>query len=562
MSFPLSKPRLASVVAVLALLASCRTTAPVSEAPSPAGARATSRPAREALIVSINDTYRVEGVYDGAAGGFARVRTLRKELEAEHPDLLLLHAGDLFFPSLLSRMYQGEQMVDGLNLLDGKANTFDPRLFVTFGNHEFDRGKLADAAIVQARVSESHFTWLAGNVTFEPGADGKPLVAGSNLVPRAVVESGGLRIGVFGLTIDNTIPAYAKISDPFEAARRSTAELRAAGAEVIVGLTHLDLDQDVEILRRLGAEGPDLILGGHEHTIQLEQVGERWVCKADADAASACVARVSVDGAGKVRVAEPEHRPLGGVEPAPDPAVECLARHWLDLHQQKFCAQAKRPPGCLNEKVGRATTELQAEETQIRGYETNLGNWLADRMLAAFADRGAQVAFVNSGSLRLNRDIAAGADIRARDLEELFGFSMKLRLVKIKGADLAAIARHAVEQWPGKGWWLQIAGLAFRYDNDDAPPFDLTLLAPGGPRPVRPDEEILAVTTEFLTNPAIGNQDGYTMLKPEQVVAEGGELIDLMRAALQQAGEAGIAPQREGRICNPADSLPCLAVEK
>ncbi len=341
MSLSIPTRRLVPFLAALALAPGCRSTSPAAASPGSDG----GRPAREALILSINDTYRVEGLDDGARGGFPRVRSLRRELEKTHPDLLVLHAGDLFFPSLLSRLYQGEQMVDGLNLLDGKANAFDPRFFVTFGNHEFDRGKLADAAIVEARVAESHFTWLAGNVSFVPGADGRPLVAGSNLVPRKIVESGGIKVGLFGLTIDTTVPAYATIGDFTAAARRLTAELRAEGAEVVVGLTHLDLDQDTSILRTLGDEGPDLILGGHEHTIQLESVGERWVCKADADAASACVVRITADVSGKVRVGEPEHRPLGGTEPPPDPALECVARHWLALHEQKFCAQGRRAPG-------------------------------------------------------------------------------------------------------------------------------------------------------------------------------------------------------------------------
>lgn len=548
-------PRALIFLAVFSLVfGSCATTRP----------KAASEPApaiRTALLVSINDTYRLEGLDEGARGGFARVRSLRKVLEAEFPDLLMLHAGDLFFPSLLSRIYRGEQMVDGLNLLDGKANVFDPRLFLTFGNHEFDRGKLEDAATVQSRVSESHFTWLAGNIRFGTSTDGKPLVSGGNLAPARIVESGGIKIGLFGLTIQDTIPAYAAIDDPLEAARRLTAELKAQGAEVVVGLTHLDLGDDVAILEKLGDAGPHLILGGHEHSVQLERVGERYVCKADSDALSACLSKVSVDATGRVTVAEPVHRVLSGNDPASDPELSFLSRHWLALHEQKLCAQTRRPPGCLGVAVGRTQTELGGEETEIRAYETTLGNWLVDQMLAAFDSQGAQIAFMNSGSLRLNHDLNAGATIRERDLEELFGFSTQLRLVKITGADLQKLADHAVEQWPGKGWWLQVAGFAFRYDNDDQGAYDLTLLTPQGPRPVDPNEEILAVATDYLTNPAIGNQDGYTMLKTEQVVATGPELIELVRQALKAAEPLGIAPKLEGRLCNPGDILPCLAVE-
>lgn len=515
---------------------------------------------RTALLVSINDTYRAEGLDDGAKGGFPRVRALRRELEGHDPELLLFHAGDLFFPSLISRIFQGEQMVDGLNRLDGTANGFDPRLFITFGNHEFDKKKLADAAIVQARVSQSHFTWLAGNLRFGSGADGKPLVAGPNLVASKIVTSGGIKVGIFGLTIDTTKPDYASFTDAFAAARQLTKDLRGQGAEVVVALTHLDLADDKRLLRELGAEGPDLILGGHEHTIQREEVGGRFVCKADSDAASACLVRVTIDGAGKRTIGPPEHRSLYADKPAPDPDLERTARHWVEIHELRLCASTGRPAGCLGEVVGHTQTELDGEETQIRAYETNLGNWLADRMLEAFRAQGARIAFINSGSLRLNHDVAAHSAVSERALEELFGYPTEVRLVKITGKILKDVVAHAVEGWPGKGWWLQIAGFAFAYDPEEREAFDVTLLTPEGPRPVRDEEEILAVATDFLTSTS-DNQDGYTMLKPELVIATGEDLKNLARRALRAAGEAGIAPKTEGRIC-VAGAVPCLAVKE
>src|SRR5688572_9892594 len=69
---------------------------------APAGAPAAQPPAStgQAVLLAINDVYRIEGVDGGEAGGLARLRSLRAELEREHPDLLVLHAGDLLFPSL------------------------------------------------------------------------------------------------------------------------------------------------------------------------------------------------------------------------------------------------------------------------------------------------------------------------------------------------------------------------------------------------------------------------------------------------------------------------------
>src|SRR6185295_5970867 len=145
--------------------------------------------ARTAVILAINDVYRIEGVERGTVGGIARLRTLRQQLEREHPDLLVMHAGDLLFPSFLSRSFNGQQMVDVLNGLDGDETAFDPRMFVVFGNHEFELGYLDQAGVLDQRVEQSQFRWVNGNVTFVNGPDGAPLIAAPNLAPTWIVDS-------------------------------------------------------------------------------------------------------------------------------------------------------------------------------------------------------------------------------------------------------------------------------------------------------------------------------------------------------------------------------------
>ncbi|HEX5759654.1 MAG TPA: 5'-nucleotidase C-terminal domain-containing protein, partial [Thermoanaerobaculia bacterium] len=510
-----------------------------------------------------NDVYRIEGVEGGAVGGLARLRTLREELERSHPDLVVLHAGDLLFPSLLSRVYAGEQMIDVLNRLDGDPAAFDPRLFVVFGNHEFDRGKPADAAMLDARVEESQFTWVASNVVFDGGAESTaPTVAAPNLRAHALVESGGLEIGVFGLTIDVTKPAYvARFLDPLETARASTAELRAAGADLVVGLTHLDWRDDERILATLGADGPDLLIGGHDHERMTKWVEGRLLAKADADARTATVARVTRYPDGRVAVLQ-EFRALEEAQVPSDPEVNAAVADWLDRHEKKLCGDLQLAGGCLADVLGRTRTELEGEETAIRSRETSLGDWVADAMVEALAPCGAQAAFVNSGSLRLNQDLAAGSEITRRHLEELFGFPTPLRLIRLDGATLAQVVRHAVDGWPGKGQWLQVSGFAFVHDPEAATATALTRLGPEGPRPLRPDEELLVVATDFLLDPA-GGQDGYTMLRQEMTVpcaAAGGDLKNVVREALAAAEPQGIAPAVEGRICRAPVAADCKAV--
>jgi 2',3'-cyclic-nucleotide 2'-phosphodiesterase (5'-nucleotidase family) len=522
-------------------------------------------PRRRFVILAINDVYRIEGVDAGQRGGLARVRSLRTELEQQYPDLLLLHAGDFLFPSFLSRQFEGAQMIDVLNLLDGSPEAFDERMLVTFGNHEFDRHASQDAVLLHSRIKASQFRWLGSNIEFASGDDGRLLVDTDNLVNSVLLESGGVRVGVFSLTTDLQASAYvAAFGEPETIARHMTAQLRRQGAEVVVALTHLRMSQDAALLRHLGPEGPDLIIGGHEHNKQVRQVLGRWVIKADADARTAAVIHVFPTPGAPLQITY-MFRALEAADPPPDPQVHTRVTEWLGRHDRDYCEHVlKREPGCLQTLLSRTQVPLIGEELAIRQYETNLGNWIADQARAAFSTYGVQVAFINAGSLRLNQNLPAGTSLTLRHVEEIFAYPMPLKLLRIPGRVLQQVVSHAVEDWTGNGWWLQISGFAYRHNPDTEPPTAdrLTLLTLQGPRPIDPDEELLVVTNEFLVNPAQG-QDGYTMLTPEHRVPYDGETMDLQQLvvkALQTSGVEGIAPQVEGRICNIQRAGPCLAV--
>jgi 2',3'-cyclic-nucleotide 2'-phosphodiesterase (5'-nucleotidase family) len=330
---------------------------------------------------------------------------------------------------------------------------------------------------------------------------------------------------------------------------------------VVVAVTHLSWDDDKELLETLGDAGPDLIIGGHDHEHMAIQAGGRWILKADADARTAVIVRVHLGAAGGKPRIEHELRTLSGEAPRPDPQVQALVGQWQAKHEQAFCQQAKADPKCLEEVYGRTRTVLEAEETKIRGSETSLGDWVTDRMVAAFAGCGAQAALINSGTLRLNQDLAAGTPITRRHVEELFAYPTPLYLLRLDGATLQKVADQSVRGWPGSGSWLQISGWAYQHDQSARAARNLTLLAPGGARPVRPDETILVVTNDYVINPEIGDQDGYTMLSRDQIVsgcaATGQDLKDIVIRDLKAAEPQGIAPVDEGRICQP--ETKCLA---
>jgi 2',3'-cyclic-nucleotide 2'-phosphodiesterase (5'-nucleotidase family) len=512
------------------------------------------------MVLHINDVYRYAGRIDGS-GGLPRVRSLREALEARcGGPVLLTHGGDLLYPSLESGTLGGAQMVGLMNLLDGDPTAADPHLVVTIGNHEFDKAKAADAPGLAARFAESQFRWLDTSVRWTPDpAHGDGLFLTGNTHERVLVELHGVKVGVFGLTWDSRKPAYAELLTDWQGiARAQSAALRAEGAQLVIGLTHLPRAVDAALLEALGPAGPDLILGGHDHVASSALIGGRPLLKADADALTARVLHIEVNADGRITWLDGTDAAVPLAEHAPAPLLVQAAAEWDARFRAAWSEKAGRPAP-FDEVLTHAAAPLIAEEDRIRRYETNVGDAVTDLMRATFP--GAQVAFLNSGSLRLNQDVAAGTALTERVVEELLPYGSPLFLIELSGAELQAALDRSVAEWEGNGHWLQVSGLVFRHDVQAGAAADVHLIGPDGAlRPLRPDERVRAVTGRYLLD-RDGDQDGYRMLGMQQVVdhpANGSDLKDLLRATLKAAGPAGWGPAADGRICStdrPAD--PC-----
>ena len=464
-------------------------------------------------ILQINDVYKIEGLLGGTVGGLARVRTLRKELEAEGRPVLVLHAGDLLFPSVMSKYLRGSAMIRTLNLLDGDAAAFDPALVVVFGNHEFDD---RDPGTVLGRVAQSDFAWVSSNTRYRSvkTAPGEPFSA---RVPNAhdvlVKEVGGARIGIFGVTTDAQPRDY--VGYDYEPAARSAAvaraleKLRAAGASAFVALTHQDLEEDERLARDFPAVG--LVVGGHEHFFLQRRVGRTWITKADADAKTAVVHDVRVLADGTV---EDSFRKVElGAEVAKDADVERDVQASLAELAAAVRAQTGRD---LQEELGTTEKLLEGVEPAVRGRETALGNFLTD----VLRDRmETDVAFVNGGAIRINDDIPPGP-IRNYDFEGIFYFDNKIVSFEVTGAELLELLRISVSKvHAGHGRFLQVSGIRFRYHvggTPEEPAYSVEAadveVAPRGSagfRPLELDRKYSAASLDYIWEN--GYRDGYPL---------------------------------------------------
>ena len=500
-------------------------------------------PKNSITLLSINDVYRLQDPSGQDYGGLARARGVRAQLEQQGRDVLMLHGGDFLSPSFNSRMFNGMSMVNVMSQLDGDAEAFDDNMIVVFGNHEFDNDNMSEAHLLQQTIDESQFYWLDTNIHWKDNS-----IQSDKFRHSMLREINGITIGFFGITTDMQHPEYINSFDsPDETAKRYVPELRAAGADVVVALTHQWLPADRALLTLPEAHRPDLIIGGHEHTQQVLMINDRWILKADSDARSMVAVEIVKENNGNINIA-PSIIELY-TEMEKDKALDIVIQAWDQKAELEFCKRNSQPSDCLSKIYGSTQVDLVAEEDEFRRYETNMGNFLADSARRTFKTCGADAAMINAGAIRLNHDIGAGFDITQKHIESLFPYPTKMYAIRINGAILKQMLDHTVWNWTASGHWLLISGFAYMHLPELAQAKDVYMY--GDDDELSPQKEIIAVVPDYLISPN-WDQDGYTMINESMVIDCAVNGTGLRKIFIDRLADhpEGISPIVDRRICN------------
>lgn len=473
-------------------------------------------------FIHLNDTYRVGAVEDGNAGGFSRVVTIVRDLQAQGRDVRILHGGDFLYPSLESQLWDGLQMVDAFNFMDDIAP-----LYAVAGNHEFDR---RGPAQLIAAVQASRFDWLGDNYVFRTGN----AAVDSALQKAFTFESGGRRIGVFSLTLNavdggNERSYLENDGDYLDVAEKTIAELEQKDVDLIIGVTHLHMWKDVEIAR-LKASHPKLafIVGGHEHEPEYSpgSATSAAVMKGASNARTIWAIDVDFDEPGKALLRE--RRIELDQDVALDLDYEVLAHKWRARLLEKF--------PFLEARIGTAALPLDGREVTVRNEESNWGNFIADQMRTAFGEPS-DFAFVNGGTLRID-DFVDG-DILFEDVGRTFGFSSFLRLTTMTGAEFRKVMEAGYRgHGPSKGYFPQVSGFRVCVDrsrNSGDRIVSLQVPAADDWQEIVADKKYSVVVPDYLYR----GGDGYDMPKDRPATPPASELKYLVLDGILQAQASG-----------------------
>ncbi|HMO60099.1 MAG TPA: bifunctional metallophosphatase/5'-nucleotidase, partial [Roseiflexaceae bacterium] len=398
----------------------------------------------------------VDGTSGPLHGGVSRRKRLIDTIRADKgtDNRLLLDAGDVFQGTLWFNQYRGQADLEFYNAMQYDA--------MAIGNHEFDSGQqvLADF------INRATFPVLSANMVI----DGSSPLAGL-VRPWVIKEVGGQRIGIFGLTTEDTAvlsnPGPGVTFTPYlDAARRAVADLQAQGVNKIIALTHIGIGPD----RILAAEvsGIAVVIGGHSHTPMGPMVSPPVDSRpypeiiANPDGNPVIVAQAWEWGRwlGDLTLGFDAN---GLVTSVLGPPIEVLPSFAADQGFENRIAVLKQPLDTLrNQVIGESAVLLDGDRANVRTKETNLGNLVADAMLERARADGAQIAITNGGGIRTSINIGP---VTVGEVLAVLPFGNTLSRVDLTGAQVKEALENGVSQVEQvAGRFPQVGGIRFTWD--------------------------------------------------------------------------------------------------
>ena len=289
----------------------------------------------------------IEGADGSQSGGYARLKTVIDREKEQHPDALLLDAGDFSIGMLFQTLYTTQAS----ELRTMGAMGFDA---TTTGNHEFDHKGTGFGQMLNAAVSSGDVLPAMVCANYKPAAghpDGafvQQAMDNYGITETMLLERGGVTYGIFGLVgldSDECAPTSGfALEDPAAAAKRCVSALEAQGAEFIICLSHSGTDSvaeksEDEILAKK-VSGIDVIVSGHTHTRLDEPIVVNGTYIVSSDQYSEYLGSITLEriSDGSLRLVDYRLIPIDETV-EDDEEIADLISHWKDMVGEEYLSR-------------------------------------------------------------------------------------------------------------------------------------------------------------------------------------------------------------------------------
>lgn len=453
----------------------------------------------------------------GTLGGLTRAASIVAQVEQTDPNVVFVHAGDLFngdlyFPATIGPGGTPALSVPEMQILGDLGLDV-----LTLGNHELGLGTDALAATLWAAYGGAGPSVITANIDLEAaGLDGL-------VTPRVVKEVDGVKVGFFGLTVVD----YLSMGAPFlpesyspegliTLAASEAATLRADpyDADVVVCVAHLGLPLEEAIAGN--APGIDVVIGAHDHVALSEP---EWVPGPEGHAVPVVKAGQFYQHLGYLHVSYD-----GGVVSFPgyqlfdvDASVPRLPPVDAVVQGLQQAISAHYDEDFWGEPIGYAVADV-TKDVRPPLRDTGVGDLVTDALRAA---GGTDIAVNAEGFFteQLYKGVLAGDDvfrIVGNGIDPAGGPGFALYTAKITGEKLMLALETSVGMMSAStglttdDFFLQVSGMRFMFDTSLPEP-PRVLGAWVGGRPLDPS----AVYTVTLDE---GNLQGLALFPDVEFV--------------------------------------------
>ncbi|KAI0206247.1 flagellar associated protein [Astrocystis sublimbata] len=462
-------------------------------------------------IIHFNDVYNICPSSHEPVGGAAKFQTVVKhyqtspEFESQSKPLTFF-SGNALNPSLESIFTRGQHMTELLNQIGVDA--------ACIGNHELDFGVDRFEELAQ----ECDFPWLLANVLDPSRGEGVPL--GNCLKAAMLTTSNGIQVGLIGLVEKewlptvNQLPPNLEFRSASETARELSAKLRAAGAEVIIALTHQREPNDVRLAYE--AQGAiDVILGGHDHIYKHEVISGTHILRSGSDFKQ--LSYLELRKAGSVELPQGGRQQKWNVQVAREDIDSRVPSDLKTAQWVREITQSIRPQ--LEPVVAQTAVELDARFDVVRLRESNIGNLVTD-ILRQYYD--ADCCIMAAGTVRGDCIYPPGP-LTLKDIRTCFPFEDPWVVLLTKGQAIWDALEVGVSLYPAaEGRFPQVSGMDFSFDPSRVAGSRVLSASIGG-SPLVKGKNYRLCTRDYMAR----GKDGFT---PLLSTSSGGSCEELVMA--------------------------------
>jgi len=465
----------------------------------------------------------------GPYGGIARIGSILKRERNNSRRVLHLDSGDSFQGAIIFNEFGGEAEVRMLSEIGLDA--------AVVANHEFDNG--ARNLAVQFG-GWGTYDLLAANYNFEAWDLPWATELEKMILPSRIYDLEGLKVGVIGLANFSSLNSIYDESnsmgvipiEPGDILPGEASKLRSQGADLIVVVSHMGLDDDQE--QALIFADIDIFMGGHHHVaidpplvITNEETGKR-IPVVHSGAFAKFVGRLDVvvrDG--QVLSHDYSLFPVDRFVPQ-DPAIMDIMEEYSEELQMKY--NTAQVIAYADEKLTRYG---------LSGGDSMLGNFAAEAM-RFYPGVETEIALTNT--LGIRSDIPPG-DITIDVLFNSMPFDNTITTMFLSGREVQELLDYVSSRSTERGCssQAQVAGIQFDMVCDPFFPRAENILVNG----IALDME---GTYELATNNYIANGgSGFEVLERNTTQTDTGISIrDVVKTAFIKAGTL---PNYEEGIC-------------